>query len=258
MKRGALRNFFSLAIRGDTMPFANETEIYTRWSARGGTYKRFDQGRYLNNKPSTVVRLGTDKQGNTRTKDVSGGICRALCLRFIENRMTGAEIDEIFENLDNTFDVTMIQQGLYQAGMKNEKTAGGVKGKKSGGHMLLTRAVSSRSDLVNKIVNGHGLFIYSFGESWGGGHSVAFDSSDGLYFFDPNFGIFFNSNITRDDLLNWIRDLWDFPCFANNGTYKSIFHKGRRHLISFGRAGVRWQVNLAYTGGWQENPLFQG
>jgi hypothetical protein len=115
------------------MAFASEADIFNGWAAIGGTYKKFDQGKQLGQRATTVVSLGTDQQGNQRTKDVKGGICRALSLRFIECRLTGmADLDELQTTLEGTFDVTMVQQGAYSLGLKDEKTAGGVKAQSPG------------------------------------------------------------------------------------------------------------------------------
>jgi hypothetical protein len=167
------------------------------------------------------------------------------------------DLDDLKTTLKGTFDVTMVQQGAYSLGLKDEKTAGGVTGSKSGGYNLGTRAVDSREDLCDTVLSSRELMIYSFG---GGesGHSVAFDSSAAFYFFDPNFGIFFYGNITNPASLAWFRDFWEYPCFPGGDSYKTKFHKGRRHLIRFGQSGVRWQLNPAFAEPWISNPLYTG
>ncbi|MBX9700823.1 MAG: hypothetical protein K2X74_15405 [Acetobacteraceae bacterium] len=235
--------------------FATEDEIYSAWLEIGGEYLRFDQYDFLpEDKDKRRVNLGTGRFGRQRTKQIDG-ICRALALRFIECRLTGmTSLEEFHDTLVSASEILMRQQGAYELGLKHRDVAGGVKGKTTGSW---GRAVGNREELMTTLFNERQLFIYSFHGS-GGGHAVAFDSTQGIWFMDANFGLFHGPNVNPGNFAWWFNGFWECPSGPGGASYKSEYHRGDRYLTRFGPAGSRWQLNAIFGQPtlWRMSPIY--
>jgi hypothetical protein len=204
------------------------TNIAVAAGSTGGN-GQFFQGDFLK-KDSTVVTLKGDDNQKLVIESVAGGICHALCLRFVENRMLNFDAPTTFENIKSAFQTTMLQQSMYEKGKKAGDVAGGVQAKKSGGG--LQRAFSSRLDLVLKVTGQPGLYICSIG-NLSSGHSMAFDTRSGFHFFDPNSGFYnmdkFDSLFQLKAITQWIYDYWE--TLGYKGAYGGV--TGWRELLAF-------------------------
>ena len=243
------------------MSFNKKEDVYTYWELIGSSYKKFDQGELLNrydpqdpnHKINTARNLGS---GSVR-HDVKGGVCRSLCLKFIELRFAGInDPQELSQKLEGSINDVMNTQALYMQhytdsrGKRQRVFSGdevnGTVATHYGGYRS-RRAVKSRADLCSKVIEGKQNYIYSFGNQRIG-HSVAFDSSEGLLFFDPNFGIFHMQDVKLKTFTDWFKLLWDFVFIDNRESYKSIFHNkvgrpARREIFEFGQSPLQNMVS---------------
>ena len=213
--------------------FTSNEEMRHEWQALGGAnadWTEFYQKGKLNVlKVDEKVMVTVTVKNQNKPVNVVGGVCKALCLRFMDNRKQNMDWRASAQDLDSTFNVSMTHQAKITKHVVNKhESLGGNVGAVSGGSFW-SRAVKSRSELVKTILAQPGLYIYEFSNFTGNGHAVAFDTRNGeFHFFNPDSGYYFTNSTPDATLLTaFIRKLWDTM------SYKKKFHHGPRWLVAY-------------------------
>jgi hypothetical protein len=220
--------------------FSAKGQVRTGWEQVGGNavfFEFYQLGtlRALNATKENSTTIQVAKNNQKVAFDVIGGICNALVLRFIENRLHGVKAAANAADLKANFGAEMTRQAQIKAKIEDGYTLATQQRYVSyKGGTFGSRAVGSRAQLVDVICSQASLWLYRL-QKGNNEHAIGIDSRYGeVHFFDPDCGYFYTDKKPQPGsaeslkLKTFLYQLW------NTIPYKQKYSGGSRWLYKYG------------------------
>lgn len=153
---------------------------------------------------------------------VDAGICRCWCHEFIDLRLNSPEMsgEQLYNQLKaNATLAAQRQRTSFRGGQMPDDTRGGnaapfddwaaIKGWNGG--KALAEAMEAEPGTLSI------LSVSSVNVLKTGGHDLAFDTRNGVIFFDANVGIFFSDGPREGGLTSFLKEFWTAQKYSKIG-----------------------------------------